>query len=215
MEEKKIGCMSDNAKIARCPVTHNIPLLPPWSTFPSNIQPFLLFWLFTMALRISTQRAVAVLKASKRSSPCNAILKRNASQATATATNLSEGLRNDIHVGFILTSSTLDIRLTLASVERSATPQCRSALRLRDRKTGQRTGSLHGQDLRAPTTNVRQGWRMLPLGCREPKILGFYRGNCSQCLGTLWSWDEQNNCSTGAKIARYPYNIQFTNIQYG
>jgi len=54
-----------------------------------------------MALRILAKRAAAALKASNVSSSANCILKRNASQATAAATNLSEGARNDIYVSAI------------------------------------------------------------------------------------------------------------------
>jgi acetylornithine aminotransferase len=52
-----------------------------------------------MALRISAKRVAATLKARNVSSPTNCILKRNASQAAAAATNLPEGIRKDIYVG--------------------------------------------------------------------------------------------------------------------
>ncbi|KAF4629605.1 hypothetical protein G7Y89_g8543 [Cudoniella acicularis] len=50
-----------------------------------------------MALRLSAKRAAAALNGSNVSRAPNGILKRNASQAAATATNLSEGIRNEIH----------------------------------------------------------------------------------------------------------------------
>ncbi|KAN0112390.1 acetylornithine and succinylornithine aminotransferase [Hyaloscypha variabilis] len=50
-----------------------------------------------MALRISAKRVAAALKASSVSSSPNCIVKRNASQAAAAATNLSEGVRNEIY----------------------------------------------------------------------------------------------------------------------
>ncbi|KAH8687487.1 mitochondrial putative acetylornithine aminotransferase [Tricladium varicosporioides] len=50
-----------------------------------------------MAFRISAKRVAATLKASNISAAPNCVLKRNASQATAAATNLSEGIRNEIH----------------------------------------------------------------------------------------------------------------------
>lgn len=53
---------------------------------------------FEMALRISAKRVAATLKASNMSSSTNGLLKRNASQATAAKTNLSEGVRDDIYV---------------------------------------------------------------------------------------------------------------------
>ncbi|TVY23117.1 Acetylornithine aminotransferase, mitochondrial [Lachnellula hyalina] len=50
-----------------------------------------------MALRISAKRVAATLKASNLTSTSNGILKRNASQATAAATNLPETTRNEIY----------------------------------------------------------------------------------------------------------------------
>ncbi|TVY76091.1 Acetylornithine aminotransferase [Lachnellula suecica] len=50
-----------------------------------------------MALRISAKRVAVTLKGSNVSSTSNGILKRNASQATAAATNLPETARNDIY----------------------------------------------------------------------------------------------------------------------
>ncbi|KUJ13446.1 acetylornithine and succinylornithine aminotransferase [Mollisia scopiformis] len=50
-----------------------------------------------MSLRIPAKRVVATLKASHASSSANAIFKRNASQATAAATNLPQETRNEIY----------------------------------------------------------------------------------------------------------------------
>ncbi|TVY32958.1 Acetylornithine aminotransferase, mitochondrial [Lachnellula subtilissima] len=50
-----------------------------------------------MALRISAKRVAATLKASNLALTSNGILKRNASQATAAATNLPETTRNEIY----------------------------------------------------------------------------------------------------------------------
>ncbi|EHK98209.1 putative Acetylornithine aminotransferase, mitochondrial [Glarea lozoyensis 74030] len=50
-----------------------------------------------MALRISAKRVAAAIKAGNVCSSANCILKRNASQATAAASNLSESVRNDIY----------------------------------------------------------------------------------------------------------------------
>ncbi|CZT04401.1 probable acetylornithine aminotransferase, mitochondrial precursor [Rhynchosporium agropyri] len=49
-----------------------------------------------MSLRLSAKRAAATLRASNSSS-VNGILKRNASQAAAVATNLPESIRNEIY----------------------------------------------------------------------------------------------------------------------
>lgn len=51
-----------------------------------------------MALRISAKRVAATLKANNLSSSANGAIKRNASQAVAAKTNLSEGVRNEIYV---------------------------------------------------------------------------------------------------------------------
>jgi acetylornithine aminotransferase len=51
-----------------------------------------------MALRISAKRVAATLKARNGSIADNMLSMRQASQATAAATNLSEEARNDIYV---------------------------------------------------------------------------------------------------------------------
>jgi acetylornithine aminotransferase len=54
----------------------------------------------TMALRISAKRAAAVLK-SQNAFPARTaslVVKRNASQATAAASNLDDGAKNEIYV---------------------------------------------------------------------------------------------------------------------
>ncbi|KAK2627568.1 hypothetical protein QTJ16_003534 [Diplocarpon rosae] len=50
-----------------------------------------------MALRISAKRVAATLKASNAPPSVNGLLKRNASQAAAAATNLPEATRNEIY----------------------------------------------------------------------------------------------------------------------
>ncbi|KAK0100730.1 acetylornithine aminotransferase [Cadophora gregata] len=50
-----------------------------------------------MALRISAKRLAATLQASNASTSVNGILKRNASQAAAAASNLPEATRNEIY----------------------------------------------------------------------------------------------------------------------
>ncbi|KAB8301017.1 hypothetical protein EYC80_002940 [Monilinia laxa] len=50
-----------------------------------------------MALRVSAKRVTATLKAGNLSPVVNGFLKRNASQATATATSLSDDIKHDIH----------------------------------------------------------------------------------------------------------------------
>jgi acetylornithine aminotransferase len=51
-----------------------------------------------MALRISAKRIAGTLKARNGSIADNFFAKRQASQATAAATNLSDEARNDIYV---------------------------------------------------------------------------------------------------------------------
>jgi hypothetical protein len=61
---------------------------------------FLLAVNTTMALRISAKRAAAMLKPHNASSlkSTNFLTRRNASQATAVASNLEEGTRDEIYV---------------------------------------------------------------------------------------------------------------------
>ena len=102
-EKKKFSfAYADNAKIVKVWVTHNPDRRPPTTTeaiYSNNeIVPFNPF---KMALRISAKRVAATLKSSSVSSSPNGTLKRNASQATAAVTNLSEGVRNEIYVSLI------------------------------------------------------------------------------------------------------------------
>ncbi|RAL65333.1 hypothetical protein DID88_000901 [Monilinia fructigena] len=50
-----------------------------------------------MALRISAKRVTATFKAGNLSAGVNGFLRRNASQATATATSLPDDIKHDIH----------------------------------------------------------------------------------------------------------------------
>ncbi|KAG4029311.1 hypothetical protein MFRU_016g00670 [Monilinia fructicola] len=52
-----------------------------------------------MALRLSAKRATATLRAGNLSPVVNGFWRRNASQATATATNLPDDIKHDIHNG--------------------------------------------------------------------------------------------------------------------
>lgn len=148
----------------------------------------------TMALRLSAKRVTAALKAGKVSPAINGYMKRNASQATASATNVRDESKHNIHVCH-------DVPVISSLLTRILEPDqyiaSRSFTKFSNSTTHRRTSSIYGCHIRPTTTNVCERIRMLSLGCGKQEIFGFHGGYSSQCSRTLRSRNREDNVGTG------------------
>jgi hypothetical protein len=136
-----------------------------------------------MALRISAKRVATTLKAREVCAAHNVVSKRQASQATAAASNLSEDTRNDIYVRALVRQSVTCLRCIL--LESCQSPKRRSTSGFWYGCYYQRASTIYGQNIRATSTNVCEGRGMLFMGHGEQEIPRLDFRYCCQCFGSL------------------------------